>query len=814
MVWSKYKAATLASLVCASLTLTGLATAQQTGTPNVAVGTKTDEVVTVQEAGKPPQKYKVLKTYRAPNGKNAWEMKNLATGEVTTYYVDDGSAASTDTPIETKAKTPVVNPAPASSTSSGSSRPSLVQWIKNKTGGGQSQDTVMDSQAWTPPPSAIKTQPATSVTHSAPITSTSAKATEQVAAPAPQYRTVEEPGKLPLKCRVMATWHTDQGQKASQMLAVETGEILTIVETSSADGTQAPKGKVTAVLYHWGHNKTPPTGVPVAPMSAFAATRSTTVPQGSTSPAEFVSHSTAGDMIVSDSPRPTVGERVKGWIGGLFGRAPETTSMPTTYYAPSIAETPKSKDTFVASETPKAKNVAKVADNAKSIETAKATEVTSSPDIFKAVETAKAKDETPATDAPKSKEAPKAPDLPAVPNALNIPDSPAAPMVAKSVDMPTPVDAPMATELVKTEDVPAATDVSKMLAAPQPLPNIPPPPVEKQVPANPVPSQMPAVAKGTPDIAPPPPAPTQWVPSKVQTTPLPSMPSLAPAASMPGSQFSANAKDDPLASPESFVPSRIEESMPSNISSGSTRNAGSAQATGKPRVPLGAASVVAAGVASGNNEMPQYLPVPMITVPQAHPPMPPVGAMPPQGAPMMYGNAFPPSMPQGNPAMMGYGYGPIPIGAPMPITPQGYPMPMMAQAYSMPIMMPMQPAMAYANPAMDRPGIRAGGPMSMQQSVEMLMSSIYPTQRETAVEHLCACDWRANPQVVTLLLTTAKEDPAAMVRVAAVSGLARMGVSTEAAIATYTLLKSDVDPRVRLEAEQALVRVVPTAGRQ
>jgi hypothetical protein len=202
-------------------------------------------------------------------------------------------------------------------------------------------------------------------------------------------------------------------------------------------------------------------------------------------------------------------------------------------------------------------------------------------------------------------------------------------------------------------------------------------------------------------------------------------------------------------------------------------------------VPLGAGSVVAAG---GD---PRYLPVPIVTVPQARPPMPPPPQIPEAPNPTQYVNAFTPPMPQGNPPMMAYGYGPMPMSMapPMPIMAQGYPMPMpamagqgypmqpaMPQGYPMPAMAA-PPAMAYANPAMDRPGIRPAASMSVQQCTYVLQSSLYPAQREMAIDQLCASDWRANPHIVNVLLTAASEDPAPTVRAAAASALARMGVS-------------------------------------
>jgi hypothetical protein len=208
-------------------------------------------------------------------------------------------------------------------------------------------------------------------------------------------------------------------------------------------------------------------------------------------------------------------------------------------------------------------------------------------------------------------------------------------------------------------------------------------------------------------------------------------------------------------------------------------------ATGSARVPLGAASVVAAG---GD---PRYLPVPMVTVPQARPPMPPPARIPEAPDPAQYVNAFTPPLREGNPPMMAYGYGPMPMAPPMPIAAQGYPMPMQPmmgqgypvtmqqatpQGYPMPAMAAQQ-AMAYANPAMDRPGVRSTGNMSVQQRTYVLQSSLYPAQREMAIDQLSASDWRANPHIVHILMTTATDDPSPTVRAAAASALARMGVT-------------------------------------
>ena len=253
---------------------------------------------------------------------------------------------------------------------------------------------------------------------------------------------------------------------------------------------------------------------------------------------------------------------------------------------------------------------------------------------------------------------------------------------------------------------------------------------------------------------------------------------------------------------------------------------GTAVANDDAKVPMGSGSVIAAA----NGGTPAFIPVPIMTQPQAKPPQPPPPQLPkaPKDAPdpAWYVNAFtPPLPPNAVPesvamamaqrqqqmqmaGMMAGGYpmppmgypmmpyapapmpmpgrgmvplayqgpvppnpnGPIPMmaqGYPMPMMPQSYPMPMMGQGYPMPMMpqgypmptmppMPMQQA-GYANASMDRPGMPGGSQMSLQQNINLLQTSIYPTQRETAVINLCegAVEYRGHPQVVDLLMKVA-----------------------------------------------------------
>jgi hypothetical protein len=315
---------------------------------------------------------------------------------------------------------------------------------------------------------------------------------------------------------------------------------------------------------------------------------------------------------------------------------------------------------------------------------------------------------------------------------------------------------------------------------------------------------------------------------------------------------------NPPATPDKSIasPPAVLEKTSSIKDVATPLEAGSAPATdGGGHVPLGAGSVYAAA----NGSDPQYVPVPIVTVPQGNPPTPPAAPppakLPEAPDPTWYVNAFTPPLPpeavsqsvamaaaQKQRAMTAPAYAGAPYGYPpmMPQQPMGYlpptspiPMPgrgnvptayqgplppnptantpgeipMIAHSYeSLPLPYP------YGNPAMDRPGLPATGTMSIQQNVTTLQTSIYPSQRETAVMNLAACDWRTNPQVVQVLVTAARDDPAPLVRVACVTGLERMNVTAEPVLQTLNQLKTDSDARVRQAAAQALARVAPGAG--
>ena len=274
-------------------------------------------------------------------------------------------------------------------------------------------------------------------------------------------------------------------------------------------------------------------------------------------------------------------------------------------------------------------------------------------------------------------------------------------------------------------------------------------------------------------------------------------------------------------------------------------------------LPLGMQSVGASW--NGIPYQVKTVPMPMVSVPQPnHPPGPPPPNVPQAPQPNMYVNAFSPpanaQQQQPNP----YGYGPTvprnPYGHPgmmpygqmamRPPMPYGYPaarpyqqgpgMPMGRPPYQAPggrvYSGPMPPnpygnrisqtaysqrqpnwqQVPFANPAMDRPGANLfrKSNLSPQDAMYQLMStlktSLYPAHREWAAIQLSNLDWRRNPQILQSLLTAAKEDPAAKVRVGCIKALVRMQVNRPLIAGTLESLKADVDPRVREAAQEAL----------
>jgi hypothetical protein len=100
-------------------------------------------------------------------------------------------------------------------------------------------------------------------------------------------------------------------------------------------------------------------------------------------------------------------------------------------------------------------------------------------------------------------------------------------------------------------------------------------------------------------------------------------------------------------------------------------------------------------------------------------------------------------------------------------------------------------------------------PNQVQELLRMLKQAVRPDVREWAADHLVSVNWRTNPQVVQTLVEAATQDSVPFVRVACIQCLGNMGANTMPVVSALRALKSDSDPRVRYEAQQALMKLVP-----
>ena len=88
--------------------------------------------------------------------------------------------------------------------------------------------------------------------------------------------------------------------------------------------------------------------------------------------------------------------------------------------------------------------------------------------------------------------------------------------------------------------------------------------------------------------------------------------------------------------------------------------------------------------------------------------------------------------------------------------------------------------------------------------LSVLKRSIYPFQREWAVESLVNTDWQSHPEVLQAVLMSARKDAAPTVRAACARVLARKQAASADAVAIVQEMRADPDPRVSHEASVAL----------
>src|SRR5438067_2258672 len=96
--------------------------------------------------------------------------------------------------------------------------------------------------------------------------------------------TVNEPGQAGLRCRLLKTWTEPDGGKAYLVQAVDTQELITVVDSEGVSRKTPAAGEAISMhIYHW-LGTTPPPEAPMPPSSARVFGQATNVPASSKVP--------------------------------------------------------------------------------------------------------------------------------------------------------------------------------------------------------------------------------------------------------------------------------------------------------------------------------------------------------------------------------------------------------------------------------------------------------------------------------------------------------------------------------------------------
>jgi hypothetical protein len=662
--------------------------------------------------------------------------------------------------------------------------------------------------------------------------------------------TLNENGKS-LRCRVVQSWRTAAGTQAHQLQNINTGEMITIVEdgqpTSVANGSGSQSRALPMRIFHWGFNsKTPPAGAPMPP-PAIDSSRSSAAAKTPTSvmvlpaidsakPAPVVIKPAATQTVtavpagaapqlsagacspqcdpcaVGGSPRILTGaagrnesgERLIVWEEGTNRQIVQngSTSGPVI-----VNGGQNCCDTAI--------------DNSKPTIRERMTNFIHKPAAVKPADTIIVKPADPMPIKPIDPVATK----PAEPKPLAVNSKPADPVPVPAIKKDDKKPSPLIVNGKPADSVPAPAikkddrkPFSTATAQSQPTPITGPTIMNG---ADTV--KKDAVKKDAADFN------KMWgTQPSTKIQPPPSLPAQPTQTAVEREKV----RKDILMAPERFNPPSEKANPKAEMASIPMTGTAMRQPTGSMPMPLGAASVLAAG--NGIPGAVQYIPVPVATVPEPiRPPSPPPG--PPQPVmPPQFVNAFSSPLPPGmTPAMLAREQGMQQQAMLQQSLMRQHMLQQMAQAgYGM------EQQMAYAgplppnpfqtvgynmmpngmmfNPAMDRRVQTVAAQMPAPETtdlgklISMLQESPYPAQREWAATNLAAFDARVHPHLPAVLMQAAKQDAAATVRAAAVYSLSRLNMPSDAVMNTLQSLRSDADPRVRQEAEDAFVRMGAT----
>ena len=95
----------------------------------------------------------------------------------------------------------------------------------------------------------------------------------------------------------------------------------------------------------------------------------------------------------------------------------------------------------------------------------------------------------------------------------------------------------------------------------------------------------------------------------------------------------------------------------------------------------------------------------------------------------------------------------------------------------------------------------------LMENVVMLKNANQPSLREYAADQLSKTRGVSMNLAIQALATAVKEDPAPLVRAACIRSLTRMKINTIEVLEVINEKKTDLDPRVRMEADQAIIQL-------
>lgn len=635
---------------------------------------------------------------------------------------------------------------------------------------------------------------------------------------AARYITVNEDGKAPQRCQVLKSWREADGTTAYQVRAVDSGEVMTIVESGSVPAPrEKSRGKILTRIFHWGRGNKPPTGTPIPPQSApmwqtptnaaprYGSPTPLPMPTGYApsqprpySPTSLTSATslagggtsqggnTNSGGTASISERPDVQARLTPLPAGCANCQspcnpccqPSCTTCPPQQKQSGVFSRifhPKSS-TVVAAQT--------VVTPPQQTMRNPAVQVPAPPleprdwrESWGKVEPWR---HTTSDKGDERVEAPKAPkrQLEPLPPPTRIVQAPAqtdpltdphwyrdVALRQKPVNSKVPDENSSSVPMMQPKKAPVMRSAFRAPVVKQSKPNVAPnqsaeasEPVRLNGRVVDVPANE-ANAFWTPTSAPP---------KKIEAPKYNAFDKSEQAPSQPISPMQmAGAAMNQM--PMGGVPiSQMPMPMPPRqrmitpvIDSGVPSGMGNAFTLAGSRRPIPADFGPTPQEANGFGD---YLPV--------VPPQP--AAMPPR-----------PNMPPMMPGLPG-----MPMGMP-----QGG-------------MMPVNPYMAVpSTPMVPSAPTAAAQPMSVPQIMLTLKDSLLPSQREMAADQLGESNWRLQPQVVQSLTRGAREDPAPTVRAACVRALGHMQANTLDVLETLRSLKNDGDPQVRQQVDDALVAI-------